>query len=46
MKPFSLITEFAPAKTLARTEKTRLERVWIMVNGKPECRWIDANARR
>lgn len=46
MKPFSLIAEYAPSRAPVRTEKPRLERVWIKVEGKLECRWVDASLRR
>jgi len=41
MKPFSFVSELMPAQTqpAQKTAKT-LQRQWVKVDGKLECRWV------
>ncbi|MES1201115.1 MAG: hypothetical protein ABUS57_06660 [Pseudomonadota bacterium] len=42
MKPFNFATELFPVQTQpAQKAPKTLQRVWVKVNGKLECRWMD-----
>ncbi|MES1201114.1 MAG: hypothetical protein ABUS57_06655 [Pseudomonadota bacterium] len=41
MKPFSHVADFAPTKP-AQDKPAQLQRQWVKVDGKLECRWVSA----
>ena len=42
MKPFSHVAEFAPVRPAQAKPTPQMQRVWVKVEGKLECRWVQA----